>query len=752
MGTFKTTLSVCFIFLFLIPVFAQNNDSVTLKKPVVIHANKHDISRPLREIPPKPVRAGIKRERINPSIPTPPDQPGLDPNIQTFFGGPEVPSTGQNFEGIGEGLAGYSVNLAPPDTNGDVGPNHYVQIVNVSFAVWNKSGTKLYGPALINTLWSGFGGICETHNNGDPTVVYDPIANRWVIAQFALANPNYAECVAVSTTADPTGTWNRYSFPFTQFNDYPKMGVWPDGYYTTYNLFGTSGSAFTGPEVCAFDRVKILNNQPATAQCFQLSTAYASLLPADLDGATTPPAGSPNYLISRGGSALNFWKFHVDWANPANTTFSSSPNFTIPVNAYSTACGGGSCIPQLNTTQLLASLGDRLMNRLAYRKFSDHESLVVSHSITASGSVGMRWYEIRNPSTTPTMYQQGTYSPDATYRWMGSAAMDQSGDIGLGFSASSSSIHPAIRYAGRLVSDPLGTMGQGEGTIINGTGSQIGGLARWGDYSDLAVDPADDCTFWYTTEYLTADGNWNWHTRIASFKFASCGGGSTCTPPSGFNNNTAADVSNCLDSGVRITWNNPTAWGDSGGTRTHDVLRNGVVIASGLSAATTSFTDTTGTNGTTYTYTVRHNNGCGSSATTSGASAADNISAPPVTEAANQSVGISAKNSTATSALTPALTTAAGQATSASITWSLSGANLTACAVVSLRAPDSTQTTLKAAGSANTGSANVTSFYNSKGPGTYTVVLQELAGCGKANQRVSLSGTSLSVQHPGACN
>jgi hypothetical protein len=248
-------------------------------------------------------------------------------------------------------------------------------------------------------------------------------------------------------------------------------------------------------------------------------------LPADLDGSTAPPAGSPNFMMNFGSNSLNLWKFHVDWSNSANTTLTGPTN--IPVASFAAACGGGTCIPQYGTRQKLDSLADRLMFRLAYRNFGTYQSLVVSHSVKVGTSrknpyTGIRWYEIRNPSGTPVVYQQSTFSPDTNYRWMGSVAMDKLGDMALGYSVSSGSIHPAIRYTGRLVSDAPSTM-QAENSIIEGLGSQSGNkLSRWGDYSAMTVDPTDDCTFWYTTEYLQNTGSFNWNTRIASFKFPSC--------------------------------------------------------------------------------------------------------------------------------------------------------------------------------------------------------------------------------------
>src|SRR5439155_25921086 len=231
------------------------------------------------------------------------------------------------------------------------------------------------------------------------------------------------------------------------------------------------------------------------------SSGEHTLLPASLDGTTQPSAGEPNYQVGLSTSANNvsYFKFHVDWGVPGNSTLTGPTN--LAVNAFSLACGGGACIPQSGTTQKLDSLGDRVMNRLAYRNFGDHEALVVTHSITAGSSVGARWYELRvGGGNSLSVFQQGTYAPDSVYRWMGSIAMDRSGDMALGYSVSSSSLRPGIRYTGRLQSDPAGTMPQGEATVITGGGSQTGGLSRWGDYSAMSVDPADDCTFWYAQE------------------------------------------------------------------------------------------------------------------------------------------------------------------------------------------------------------------------------------------------------------
>jgi hypothetical protein len=496
-------------------------------KPTEIADAVHfDTSPPLASLAPAPAPpADTKKEHPQHKYPMPTAGTAADPVVQSAIGASAAPSLATNFDGLGAGFTGpqgtFTVNGAPPDPNSAVGPNHIVEVVNSGLAVFNKSGAAVYGPVQTNTLWSGFGGGCQTNNDGDATVAYDRLADRWIVSQFSVSTTPYLQCVAVSTTGDPTGSYHRYSFQYADFPDYPKLGIWTDAYYTTFNMF-KNGTTFSGPKVCAYDRAKMLAGQAATQQCVQLGTQYGGLLPSDLDGPTAPPAGSPNYIAGFGTNSLQLWKFHVDWTTTANTTLTGPT--TVNVAAFSPACGtSGTCIPQSGTTQQLDSLSDRLMYRLAYRNFGDHESLVVNHSVVAGSSVGVRWYELRSPNATPTVYQQGTYAPDGSYRWMGSVAMDRNGDIALGYSRSSSSLFPGLAYTARLAGDPLGQMTQGEGTLASGGGSQNGSLSRWGDYSSLSIDPSDDCTFWYTSEYLTSSGSFNWHTRLGSFKLSGCG-------------------------------------------------------------------------------------------------------------------------------------------------------------------------------------------------------------------------------------
>ena len=513
------------------PELAQQQRSQDVTSQDVAWSQHNDTSPPLFLLPPAERKGTLEEHEVKmlpgprPSrSPAQTPQPAVQPSVPSLL----APTAGVNFDGVGQGFGSYVVCCAPPDTNGDVGPNHYVQLVNLDYAVFNKSGTRLFGPVPMNTLWSGFGGGCQIDNDGDPIVLYDPLADRWVISQFAVTTTHYLECVAVSTGPDPTGSFYRYSFQYTDFPDYPKFGVWPDGYYVTYNMFA-GGSTFNGAGVCAMDRSKMLTGAAATQKCFQTSTLYGGLLPTDLDGKTAPPAGAPNYIVGLDTtSTLVYWKFHYDPAIPANSTFTGPTS--IPVTAYASSCASrarGDCIPQGSGGTNLESLADRLMHRLAYRNFGDHEALVVNHTIeVGSGSSlhsGVRWYELRpDASRNLTLFQQGTYAPDANWRWMGSIAQDKVGNIGLGYSVSSSTISPQIHFTGRLAAEAAGTMTQGENVVINGAGSQTGGLARWGDYSMLGVDPVDDCTFWYTTEYLKASGSFNWSTRINSFTLPNC--------------------------------------------------------------------------------------------------------------------------------------------------------------------------------------------------------------------------------------
>ena len=509
---------------------AQAADVVGDSGPAVVH----DVSPALSSLAGAADTADVKdgpkehRDKHHAALPPKPKDPRKDDGALQKVAGSGVATAvaapaATSFEGLGAGLSGFTVQYAPPDTDAAVGPTQIVQVVNSGFAVFGKTGGVLYGPAATNTLFLGMSGACATTNDGDGTVRYDRQADRWIIAQFANTSSStgpWDECVAVSTTGDATGRYYRYDYQYSNFPDYPKLGVWPDAYYVTYNLF--RGNTFAGAEVCALDRAKMLTGADAAQQCTTLSTAYAGLLPVDNAGSQDPPTGEAALFVALGtrASTLDTWHFHVDWQTSLSSRFTGP--LTISTDSYNIACNGGACIPQPSTSNRLDSLGDRVMYHLSYRNNGGTESVVLTHSVTANTSTGIRWYELRNPAGGPTVYQQGTYAPDAAYRWMGSAAMDKNGGIALGYSTSSGSSYPSIRYTGRGASDALGTMTAGEGVIQAGGGSQTGTLQRWGDYASMSIDPADDCTFWFASEYLASSGRFNWHTRIGRFALPSC--------------------------------------------------------------------------------------------------------------------------------------------------------------------------------------------------------------------------------------
>lgn len=501
---------------------------------------------------------------------------GPDPVLQDFSSAERTTAViDKNFNG--------QINtsgVAPPDTHGDVSPNYYMQMVNLSFQIFDKNGNSLYGPYANSTLWSGFNGPWTGTNDGDPIILYDQAADRWIASQFAL--PNYPsgpfyELIAVSQTNDPRGTWYRYAYEFSSMPDYPKFGIWPDGYYMTINRFSPPNLGFAGAAVCVFNRDAMLtgNSSGAVMVSFNLSVAYGSLLPADFDGTVTPPAGSPNYLANLGTNSLRLWQAQVNWTNTASSTLTLTQS--IPTQSFSYS---GITINQPGTSQTLDPLSSRLMYRLQYRKFSEYEAMVTNHTVNANGAgqAGVRWYELRKyPNQSWTIYQQGTFAPaDGVDRWMASVAMNVNGDIGIGYSASSSSVYPSIRFAGRSATStlPLGQLDVTEQSIYAGTSSQTG-VNRWGDYSMMSVDPVNDLTFWYTTEY--SNGGWNWKTRIASFNIG--------TPPVGdppVANFSGTPLSISTGGSVAFTdlsTNNPTSWSWSfpGGTPSSSTAQNPVV-------------------------------------------------------------------------------------------------------------------------------------------------------------------------------
>lgn len=439
-----------------------------------------------------------------------------DPSVQLAFGPLQTDTTIVNINGQ---TASGSV---PPDTHGDVSPGFYFQVVNTSFVIYNKTGNKIFGPVANSSVWEG---MPNNANSGDAVVLWDEDAQRWLFTQFSL--PNYPsgpfyQMIAVSQTPDPTGSWYRYQYSFTQMPDYPKFGVWTDGYYMSANLFTSSG--WWGGGAYSYDRAAMLAGEStATRISFTVAKSiigYSTLLPSDCDG-MLPAAGTPNYytMLRTAGQYLRIYEFHSDFVTPANSSFGNYIDLTV--NAFNLLQNG---ITQKGTNVKLETLGDRLMYRLQYRMFDGYSSMVVNHSVdVGSNRAGVRWYELRKGSGAWSIYQQSTYAPnDGNSRWMGSIAMDTAGSIALGYSISGSNLYPGIRYTGRLESDPNGQMSIAERGIVNGGGCQTGtwdGRSRWGDYSTMVVDPANPTSFWYSQEYYASTSNGNWSTRIGSFTF-----------------------------------------------------------------------------------------------------------------------------------------------------------------------------------------------------------------------------------------
>jgi len=420
-----------------------------------------------------------------------------------------------SFEGLGAGM--HSASGHPPDANSAVGPNHVLEATNGWLAIFDKEGRALWGPSATLDLWQGFPGTCSISDSGDPTALYDWLADRWVITQMAWDQRDgfTHQCVAVSATADPLGAWHRYQFPYAAPNDFGKIGLWPDAYLFSTSVVGTTYQ----PYVCAFDRVRMLEGADATAQCFPVSADEAQPMPADLRGSLPPPAGTPGYFLSSPiPGSFGVFRLHVDWAHP--TASSLSPRQAVPVADWSPAVDPQG-IKQPGTSQgLIASTG-LLPEAVGYRNFGDHESLVATHTVDAgNGLIGARWYELRTDAAGGLrIFQQGTLAPDSSHRFVGSIAMDKAGGIAVAYSVSSSSVFPSLRYSGRLASDAPGELTIGEGSLYEGSFAQMSS-PRWGDYSSLKIDPADDCTFWFTGQYAAVDRA---GSRISAFRLPGCG-------------------------------------------------------------------------------------------------------------------------------------------------------------------------------------------------------------------------------------
>jgi hypothetical protein len=552
-----------------------------------------------------------------------------DGAVQTEAATAAAPGPTSSFAGLD--FANWGAGW-PPDTNGDVGPNHYIQTVNTSIGIFDKSTGARVAAFTYDTFFSQAptGTPCDNSNQGDPVVLYDPIGDRWIITDFAWSNYTSGamyECMAVSQSGDPvTGGWYFYAWKVGNggaLPDYPKLGVWPDGIYISANLFATSGSgSFQNVGVWAFDRAAMEAGAPATSIAFSLPRTIGgvtvfSLLPSNARVVTgLPSSGTPNYFASiYGAYAIRVWKFHADFANAANSTFTGPTS--VPTATFNV---GPSTVPEKGGNNL-DTLTYRLMMQNQYTNLGGKESLWLTHTVGNGGSPNVaqpRWYQL--PVTGGTIAsspaQQSTWAPDAKNRFMPSLAVDKNGDMAIGYSVSDSTMYPAIRYAGRLAGDSANTLGQGETSLIEGTGNQCCTFSdgstnnRWGDYSAMTIDP-DGCTFWYTSEYydslpttLRAD---NWKTRIGSFRFASCGSTATApaigsfTPTSGATGDSVTITGTGLTGATSVSFNGTSAtYAVSSDTQISATVPSGatsgpitVTTPGGSATSSSSFTVTT---------------------------------------------------------------------------------------------------------------------------------------------------------------
>jgi len=536
------------------------------------HAVAHDVSQPIRDIDIAPrypqgfrveVPLHVPPDRGRPTTSTAPD-----PSRQTeALPVPGAAATAQptlNFPGLSDddNSATIGGRVVPPDTEGDIGPNHYMQWINLIVGVWNInrdangapiSATLASGfPKAGNVFWAGFTGstaadACRNNNNGDPIVLYDHLAGRWLVSQFSINEG--VQCFAISQTSDPTGAYDRWAFVVSpgEQNDYPKIGLMPDAYYLTTRDFPSNDGTFAG--FAAFDRAAMLaGNANPTFVKFNLPCNSGDcpdgVQPPHLEG-PAPAAGTPG-LFTRawdddfdgpltGSDGYRMWALQPDFATPSNSTFTELPFVPSATGWDSQLCGyfQRGCIPQPRRGggERLDPSDELQMYRSQYRHFADHDSIVLNTSVDADGNdtAGVHWAELRNSGSGWSVYQEGTYAPaDGDNRWMGSAAMNDNGDIAVGYSVSSSNTFPSVRYTTRTATDPLGLLPGGEVEMIAGTGSQTSSSNRWGDYSTMSVDPVDGCTFWFTEEYYENTNSFDFKTRIGAFAGPSCSGGG-CT-------------------------------------------------------------------------------------------------------------------------------------------------------------------------------------------------------------------------------
>ncbi|MCE2030332.1 PKD domain-containing protein [Sessilibacter corallicola] len=492
-----------------------------------------------------PAASRVIPNKFNTGVPLAPQPPLASDFVDPMMSEPTplTPTAGISVAGPSsdDNAAVIGGRIAPPDISGDVGREFVVAYANLVWSYYDKQGNLVGGPFPGNSFWAGFGGRCETDNSGDPITIYDHLADRWVVSQFAVSQAPFLQCFAISDTNDPAGPYTRYAYEIVpnDFNDYPKIGLWSDGaeqsaYHATFRQF-TNGQSFAGIDAVAFDRDAMLAGDPnPTALVVRINTNAVpdGIQPAHIDGGETAPEGSCGLY----GAALNngdndgylFWEFCADFENPTNSTFDAKPLLTEGVPPWASS----GQVPQPAPGDALDDLDFFTMYRFSTRFFpGEGMKGVMAHTVeTGNTTAGMRWATFDLADTNAiSVDDTGTLGQnDGIHRWMGAATFDQMGNIGIGYTASSESLFPSVRFTGRETTDPAGTL-QAEGVCVDGTGVQTG-VSRWGDYSTTAVDPVDQCTFWTFQEYVELTGTFQWSTRVCSFSFDSCTGDDP-TPP-----------------------------------------------------------------------------------------------------------------------------------------------------------------------------------------------------------------------------